>query len=248
MSDVYRYDGHTEQELRAILGVPRLELRATLSSTLNLAHDLAESGAPPGTLILADSQTEGRGRHGRQWRSDPGSGVWLTLLDCVRVSGTELLSIRLGLCVAESIEEFAGFPVQIKWPNDLYLNGGKLAGILVESRWRGEHLEWTAMGLGVNVLPPIGVPHARGLCAGTSRVDVLRAVVPAMRRAAAMAGALSSDEEAILTLRDLARGKACSQPATGRVRGIARDGALIIESAAGIVRARDGSLVLEDDV
>lgn len=230
-----------------MLGVPRIELRDTVGSTLDLTHELAQSGAPAGTLVLADSQTKGRGRGGRRWNSEAGSGIWLTLLERSDGNSAGLLSLRVGLRVAQAIDVYAGATVLLKWPNDLYVDGGKVAGILVESRWRGERLDWTAIGLGINVHPPAGVPGARGLRSGTARIDALRVIVPAMRAAAAASGPLGYEEGRDLAARDMARGRQCSQPARGRVCGISADGALIIDSAAGVIHVRTGSLLLEED-
>ena len=241
------YDGHSAEELRAILGVPRLDLRDAVGSTLDVAHELAQARAPAGTLVLADSQTKGRGRGGRTWESEPGSGIWLTLLERCTKAGADLLSVRLGLRVAQAIDEYAGGTVLLKWPNDLYIDGGKVAGILVESRWRGDQLEWTAIGMGINLRPPVSISEARGLRPGTARIDVLRAIVPAMRWAAAASGTLSAEEVRAIAVRDMARGRHCSEPARGVVCGISAEGALIIDSAAGVVRARAGSLVLEEE-
>lgn len=247
MSKDFLYDGHSAPELRVILGVPRLELLHTVGSTLDIAHQLAQDGAPGGTLVLADSQSRGRGRGGRTWKSEPGSGIWLTLLERSSKATADLLSIRVGLHVARVIDGFAGTTVLLKWPNDLYADGGKVAGILIESRWRGDHLDWSAIGLGINLCPPASIPEARGLRPGTARVDVLRVIVPALRTAAAASGPLCKEELRHIAVRDMARGRECSQPARGRVRGISADGSLVINSATGDIRARAGSLVLEED-
>jgi BirA family biotin operon repressor/biotin-[acetyl-CoA-carboxylase] ligase len=136
-------------------------------------------------------------------------------------------------------------PVGLKWPNDLYLPGGKLGGILVESRWRGTRPEWTAIGIGINVR---GASHPGGaaLGPGVSRLEVLGELVPAVRTAAAARGHLSDSEVSDFAARDIAFGRACREPFTGRVSGIATDGALLIETPQGVKRVLEGSLVLEE--
>ncbi len=114
MSSNFLYDGLSAGDLRALLGVPRLELRAAVGSTLDLTHELAQAGAPAGTLVLADSQTEGRGRGGRAWMSESGSGIWLTLLERSNKGSADLLSIRLGLYAARAIDKYAGAAVLLK--------------------------------------------------------------------------------------------------------------------------------------
>ena len=122
----------------------------------------------------------------------------------------------------------------------------KLAGILVEARWRESRLEWVAIGLGVNLQAPLGVEGA-ALRNGARRVEVLSELVPAIRSAAAAEGLLSPRELADFGARDLARGRRCREPAVGTVAGIDSHGALIVTTAAGTTACRSGSLVLEEE-
>jgi len=236
-------------ELALELGVPRVELRDVVPSTLDVAHALAEGGAPGGTLVLANRQTAGRGRGGRRWASPAGAGVWLTLVERPDdASALEVLSLRLGLRAARALDRFADRPVALKWPNDLYVGGRKLAGTLAEARWRDGGIEWVAVGFGVNVAVPAEVPAAAGLVAGTRRIEVLAALVPALRAAAAARGPLVPRELDAYAERDLARGRACVSPAAGRVEGITGSGELLVATAAGPVALRGGSLVFDPDV
>lgn len=246
MGEAQPYDGRSREELRALLGVPEMALFDTVASTQDVAHTLAARGAPAGTLVLADAQRAGRGRLGRPWTSSPGLGIWLTLLERpLDLAAIGVLAIRLGLAAAACLDGFAAARVRLKWPNDLQVNGAKLAGILVESRWRDELPDWVAIGFGLNVVAPPDVPTAAGLRAGTPRVEVLRVLVPALRSAAAARGTLSDDDVAAWTARDVARGLRATQPARGVVLGIDTDGSLIIDGAGERVRCRTGSLVLE---
>lgn len=243
-----RYDGRTPTELTVLLDVPRVELFESVTSTLDVAHALGVAGAPAGTLILADQQTAGRGRGGRRWESRPGSGIWLTLLERPADQGAvELLSIRLGLAAARVLDRWASAVVRLKWPNDLYSGGAKLAGILVETRWREQRLDWAALGMGINVLEPEGIASAAALRAGTGRVEVLAELVPALRAAAAARGSLSAEELEAYGARDMAIGRRCSAPLEGVVGGIDAYGSLVVRTATGEVACRSGSLVLEGD-
>jgi BirA family biotin operon repressor/biotin-[acetyl-CoA-carboxylase] ligase len=131
------------------IGRPRLHLRAT-SSTNDRARALAAAGAPHGTLVTAAEQSAGRGRQGRAWAAPPGSALLCSLL--LR-DYDPLLPLRAGLAVAD----VAGDAARVKWPNDVLLDGRKLAGILVEARPQDG---WAVLGIGVNVaveladLPP----------------------------------------------------------------------------------------------
>jgi BirA family transcriptional regulator, biotin operon repressor / biotin---[acetyl-CoA-carboxylase] ligase len=229
------------------LHLPVVVTRATVGSTLDEAHSLATAGAPAGTLVIADAQTAGRGRHGRTWRSEPGAGLWLTLIE--RPSDADalnVLSLRIGMALAPALDPFASERVRLKWPNDLYIGRRKLAGILVEARWRDSLPEWVAIGIGVNVRAPVSEPNAIGLRPGISRMDVLGAIIPAIRAAATRAGALSDDERRAFAARDLAAGQRCAEPVTGTVQGIDAGGALLVQSATGIIAVRAGSLVLTE--
>src|SRR4051794_9700307 len=107
-------------ELATLLRLPRVERFESVGSTLDVAHDLAARGAPAGTLIVADAQTAGRGRMGRSWRSEPGAGIWLTLIERPdSAGGLDVLSLRIGILLAPALEPFAPSPVALKWPNDL---------------------------------------------------------------------------------------------------------------------------------
>jgi BirA family biotin operon repressor/biotin-[acetyl-CoA-carboxylase] ligase len=121
------------------LGRPRLHLRET-TSTNDRARGLAVAGAPHGALVTAGAQSAGRGRQGRTWAAPPGRALLLSL---VLREWDALLPLRAGLAVAD----LAGGAAVVKWPNDVLVGGGKLAGVLVEARPG----EWAVLGIGVNV-------------------------------------------------------------------------------------------------
>jgi BirA family biotin operon repressor/biotin-[acetyl-CoA-carboxylase] ligase len=241
------FEGESTEELERLLGLPRVELLESTTSTLDVAHRIGAEGAPAGTLIIANEQTAGRGRGGKAWQSSPGAGIWLTLIERpAESSGLGVLSLRVGLAAAEALDRFATEPIRLKWPNDLYAERGKLAGILVEARWRDQAVEWVAIGLGVNVMEPDNLENAAGLEPGTQRLDVLGELVPALRAAAQLTGPLRADEREAFNARDMARGKACVEPAIGRVAGITPTGELLVALADSVVPFRSGSLVLKD--
>jgi BirA family transcriptional regulator, biotin operon repressor / biotin---[acetyl-CoA-carboxylase] ligase len=229
------------------LQVPRVELLESTLSTMDIAHRLAAEGAPAGTVVIANEQTAGRGRGGKAWQSSPGAGIWMTIVERPGdPSGIGVLSLRVGLAAAEALDRFAPEPIRMKWPNDLFVDQGKLAGILVEARWREQSVEWVAIGLGVNVRAPANMLSAAGLEDGTSRIDALAELVPAVRAAANTSGPLTAAELEEFNARDLARGHRCREPALGRVAGITATGELLIALADSVAQFRSGSLVLED--
>ena len=241
------WEGQSAPSLSQRLDLPRVLSLAEVGSTMDVASELAADGAPPGTLVISDRQSRGRGRGGRRWASLPGAGIWCTLIERLGdTSGLDVLSLRIGLGLARVLDRFAPAQVGLKWPNDLYLQGGKLGGILVETRWRGTRPEWTAIGIGINCRSAVH-PGASSLGADVSRLAVLEAIVPAVRAAAAASGPLSAPELAAFAARDVALGRECLEPGPGRVAGVAEDGALLVEGSAGIQRYHDGSLTLAGD-
>jgi BirA family transcriptional regulator, biotin operon repressor / biotin---[acetyl-CoA-carboxylase] ligase len=122
------------------IGRPRLHVRE-IGSTNERARMLAATGAPHGTLVTAGVQTAGRGRQGRTWVAPPGRALLLSL---VLRKTDPLLPLRAGLAVAE----LAGPAARVKWPNDVLVNGRKVAGVLVEGR---PQEGWAVVGIGVNV-------------------------------------------------------------------------------------------------
>ena len=230
-----------------MLGLSRVELLESTTSTLDVAHRIAARGAPTGTLVIANEQTAGRGRGGKSWQSSPGDGLWLTLIERpADTSGLGVLSLRVGLAAAEALDRFASEPIRLKWPNDLYVDEKKLGGILVEARWREQAVEYVAIGLGVNVKVPRNVASAAGLEEGTDRLDVLGDLVPGVLAASRATGPLKADEMEEFDARDLARGRKCIEPAVGRVAGITATGELLVALADSVGSFRSGSLVLED--
>jgi BirA family transcriptional regulator, biotin operon repressor / biotin---[acetyl-CoA-carboxylase] ligase len=243
-------DGVPASTLARRWGVPHAAVFRTLTSSLDVVHDLGVRGAPHGTTVIAEEQTAGRGRDGRTWRS-PEGGVWLGML--LRPGHVELgaLSVRAGLVVADAVDELLGAPTaRLKWPNDVLLGDRKLAGVLCETRWQGESPEWLALGVGVNVcneLPAEFVHRAVALqefVPGLRRVDVLDRLVPALAAVATGRPTLTEAECRAFAERDWLRGRDLHAPAAGRARGLTPDGALLVEVGADTVAVREGHVEL----
>jgi len=126
--------------------------RTEVDSTNILAKKLAEEGAPHGLAVLADTQSAGKGRLGRKWVSEPSSGVWLSSLlrPSVPLAQIPQITLATAVGVAQAVEEI-GFTPQIKWPNDVLLDGRKVCGILTEMRGSYENVDWVVVGTGINV-------------------------------------------------------------------------------------------------
>jgi BirA family biotin operon repressor/biotin-[acetyl-CoA-carboxylase] ligase len=212
---------------RVRLGRPRLHLRAT-TSTNDRARALAQAGAPHGTLVTAAEQSAGRGRQGRMWSAPPGHAL---LLSIVLRDPPALLPLAAAIAVAA----VAGPGAQIKWPNDVLVDGRKIAGILAEGRPQDG---WVVLGIGLNValriedLPP--ELHDTAGTLGLTRADV----EPTLDRLlAALERALALDAPALLDAyrdRDALRDREVSWAGgRGRAAGIDGEGRLIVELPEG---------------
>jgi len=231
-------------------GVPQCGVFRTLSSSLDGVHDVGAQGAPSGTLVIAEEQTAGRGRDGRTWRS-PLGGVWLGILLRPPFPDPGVLSLRAGLVLADVADELLGTPrTQLKWPNDVLVDGRKLAGILCEARWQGATPQWMGLGIGVNVVNAIPADLAdraialRDLVPDVRRIDVLDRLVPALRPLAAHRAPLTDFECAAFARRDWLRGRQLRAPLFGRAAGIRPDGALLVDTGAGTTMVREGHVEL----
>ncbi len=124
-----------------------------LDSTNLEAKSLGENGAPEGTLVVADRQKQGRGRLGRTWSSPAGCGLWMSavLRPTFSPYQASMVTLVAAMAVREAIENVTGLPVQIKWPNDLVIEGKKVCGILTEMCMEGEVIRYIVPGIGINV-------------------------------------------------------------------------------------------------
>jgi BirA family biotin operon repressor/biotin-[acetyl-CoA-carboxylase] ligase len=150
----------TDDDLRAIVAsigadapVRALEVTPSTNAT---ALELAAAGAPQWTLVTADHQTAGRGRHGRGWSDVPGGSLLasVVLRPDLPPDRTGLLTLLAGAAMAEAASAVAGVDVRCKWPNDLLLGERKVAGILAESGVADGDLGAVILGVGVNLAPP----------------------------------------------------------------------------------------------
>jgi BirA family biotin operon repressor/biotin-[acetyl-CoA-carboxylase] ligase len=129
----------------------RLLYFTSTTSTMDVARAEAESGAPDGTVVLAEEQTKGRGRFDRAWVSPAGQNLYFTLIMRPSLDRLRSLSIVAPLAVALAVEDSTGLLPRIKWPNDVLIDGRKLSGVLVESEVIGQSVKYALVGVGVNV-------------------------------------------------------------------------------------------------
>ena len=232
-----------------------------IDSTNREAGVLARKGAPEGTVVLAEAQTAGRGRLGRTWNSPAGVNLYLSLVLRPALAPADVAALALvgAVAVAEAILETTELRSGIKWPNDVLLGERKVAGILTEMEAEAERVRFLVLGIGVNLnsttrdFPPELRSTASSLrIASRHRVDraaFTGALLVALERhyETFLQGGFAAlkplyDSYHCLPGRRI-RVEGAGNP-SGVVRGVASDGALLVETDAGEVRVSGGEVSL----
>jgi BirA family transcriptional regulator, biotin operon repressor / biotin---[acetyl-CoA-carboxylase] ligase len=215
-------------------GAPHRHFRVT-DSTNARTRELVEAGAPGGTVVTADEQTAGRGRQGRSWTAPPGKALLYSAVVRPLDERHLLLPLAVPLAVCEAAEELKpGIECAIKWPNDVWVDGRKLAGVLIEAKPQDG---WAVIGVGLNLsIVPDEFPPELRETATSLDTDV---GVDGARRAldAALAHWVEADREATLGAwrsRDELRGRQIAwDGGTGVADGIEDSGDLVVVAAGG---------------
>ncbi|MEL9940169.1 MAG: biotin--[acetyl-CoA-carboxylase] ligase [Ignisphaera sp.] len=146
ISHAYRYVEFVDTSLRYYI-----HYLDSCDSTQDVAHALASSGAPEGTVVIAEELRRGRGRMGRQWIASRG-GLWLSIiLKPKHLRNMHLLSLASSVAVAKAIKSLLGIEARVKWPNDVLVDEKKVAGILIEGVLEADQIRYIVLGVGVNV-------------------------------------------------------------------------------------------------
>ncbi len=146
-----------DHELAALLQTcligNHLVYRETVDSTNELAKKLAHQGTAEGTVVVAETQTGGKGRMGRIWYSPAGQGLWFSVILKPPLAPPDIPGLNLvwAVAVAKTIQEFTGLAAGIKWPNDILINDRKVAGVLTEMNAEIDKVNYLIVGIGVNV-------------------------------------------------------------------------------------------------
>jgi BirA family transcriptional regulator, biotin operon repressor / biotin---[acetyl-CoA-carboxylase] ligase len=218
-----------------MIGAPHVHHRVT-GSTNERAKELAVAGAPHGTLVTADEQTAGRGRQGRSWSAPPRSAVLMSL---VLRDPRETLPLAAAVAVCEAVEPLAA---RIKWPNDVWVERRKLAGILAEGRPQDG---WAVLGIGLNVSShPTDLPATSLRAHGLERSSeaVLESLLPRLDR---WIGAPTEEVLEAWRHRDALRGEPVRWAGgEGTAAGIDDAGALLVDTASGQVALQAGEVHL----
>ena len=155
-----------------------------IDSTNNQAKVLAREGAKEGHLIIAEHQSQGKGRLGRSWQSPSGTGIWMSLIlrPHILPKYASQLTLIAGLSMCEVIQEITGLEAKIKWPNDIVVNGKKVCGILTEMSAEMESINYIILGIGVNVNMayfPEELPYASSLAIEGKKEYSRKAIIKA---------------------------------------------------------------------
>jgi len=224
-----------------------------VTSTQDTARAHAESGAGVGTVIVADTQSEGRGRQGRGWDSPPG-GLYMTAL-LEAGSHANLLPLVVGVAVAETMRDGFGVDAVLKWPNDVLIGGRKVGGVLVDADWSGDRRGIILLGVGVNLnnAIPESLDEATSLSEETGEeIDVDAFLESLLERLDELLPTLEDDPREALArwegLSETLGRRIIIKDSSGNIlEGVAEsidyDGALILDCGGRSVRVLSGTVL-----
>ncbi len=232
---------------------------SSLTSTMEVARREAQQGAAEGTVIIADEQTAGRGRLRRVWLSPKGS-IALSVILYPSVAYLPSLIMLASLAVVHSIETVTGLKSQIKWPNDVLINGRKVCGILIESDVQGRRVNYATIGIGINVnlrladfpeIQPIATSLSDELGREVSRLSLMRCLLVEieMLYLALSAGGSIYEEwrDSLVTLGRRVRVHTGETIYEGIAESVARDGSLLLRGSDGsLTKIVAGDVTLRD--
>ena len=231
----------------------------TLTSTMEVARQEAQQGTAEGTVIIADQQTAGKGRMERVWLS-PRGNIALSIILYPSLANLPSLIMLASLAVVHSIEAATGLKSQIKWPNDVLIDGKKVCGILIESDVQGNTVNYTIIGIGINVnlrladfpeILPIATSLSDELRRDVSRLSVIRCLLVEMERlylALSAGGSIYPEwRDSLVTLGKRVRATTGDTVYEGVAESVDRDGSLLLRGLDGsLTRIVVGDVTLRD--
>ena len=231
----------------------------SLTSTNEMAKRKAQQGAVEGTVILADEQTAGRGRLKRVWLS-PRGNIALSIILYPNMAHLPSIIMLASLAVVHSIKAVAGLNSQIKWPNDVLINGRKVCGILIESDVQGNTVNYTIIGIGINVnlkladfaeVPPDATSLTDELGRDVSRPSLIRCLLVEIERLYSVlstGGSVYEDwRDSLVTLGRKVRVNTGEAIYEGVAESVTKDGSLLLRNMdGGVTRVVAGDVTLHD--
>lgn len=241
----------SESELQSIRKTEwagcRIVYHDTIDSTNVLAKQLAEEGCPNGTLVVANQQVAGRGRRGRNWESEKGSTISMTLVlkPDLNPNNASMITLVCAMAVVKAIRVITGEQALIKWPNDIVMNGKKVCGILTEMSAQFDYVNHIVVGIGINVqndeFPEEISDMASSLFLQTgqhfNRAQIIEATLEAFEEYYAnflktedLSGLVKEYNENLVNMNQSVRVLDPKEPFEGKAMGITARGELIVET------------------
>lgn len=255
-----------ESRLKADCLCRKVECLEQVDSTNTRAKQLAELGEPEGTLVVAEEQTAGKGRRGRGWASEPGIGIWMSLILRPRLKPQQAASVTLvaAMAVAKGIRECCELETGIKWPNDVVIHGKKVCGILTETSSEPDYIHYAVPGIGINAntksFPEELADRATSIYLETGRKTDRNALIAAVMNAFTdyyrkymETGDLSllleeydqmlvNKDQEVLVLYGMAEEADPKKMQKGIARGITSSGALLVDTDEGMKEIVSGEV------
>ncbi len=251
LNDAMPWTKSLETELRTAIVGREIRFFPSVGSTNDLLKDEARAGAAEGLVFVTDEQVTGRGRRGRHWTAPAGTSLLTSILlrpTWLPPSDAFLLAILAAVAAAEAVETVSGLIVDLKWPNDLQINGRKLSGVLLETELDADALHWAVIGCGINVnWNPRAVPELAAIATSIQveaghAIDQRGLLRVLLQRLDARYNALRLGARSALFDAWRARLRMLGQPITadtpqGVLQGTAED---VMPDGALVIRAEDG--------
>ncbi len=231
----------------------------SLTSTNDVAKQEAQRGAAEGTVVIAEEQTAGKGRIKRAWLSPRGS-IALSVILYPELGYLSSLIMIASLAVVHCLEKVTGLKSQIKWPNDILINGKKVCGILIENEVKGNKVDYAIIGIGVNVnlrlsdfpeIPPTATSLSQELGRDVSQLDMIRCLLAEIERLylALPAGGPVYQEwrDNLVTLGKKVQVSSDETTYEGIAESVTKDGSLLLRQSDGsLTKIVAGDVTLRD--
>jgi len=237
----------------------RIIYHSSVTSTNDLAKQEAQRGAAEGTVVVADEQVAGKGRLKRVWLSPKGS-IALSVILYPAIAHLPSLIMVASLAVAHSIEAVTGLKPQLKWPNDILINGKKVVGILIENSVRGNTVNYAVIGIGINInlnipdipeIPPTATSLSDELGKDVSRLDLVRCLLAEIEKLylplSAGESVYQEWRDSLITLGKKVHIKSGKVDYQGIAESVASDGSLLLRHPDGsLTKIVAGDVTLSD--
>ena len=239
----------------------RLRLSILVSTNMHTTELLSQSGIEPWTIVSADYQSGGKGQRGRVWESEAGENLTFSVLlkPKIGVSNQYLISAAVSLALVEALDHY-GCDALIKWPNDIIVNNHKIAGLLIENQLKGDRIEYSIVGIGLNVnqvhfsqfrWPATSIKLENGRQLSYSRDDLLEVVVDLIKLRLNEAESSGSKIMNQLNERLYKRGELVSfdrngESIQGVIREVTADGHLMLSEKEGVRAYSNGKITFRN--